>query len=207
MKKTTTITCQRTLTKLHIDLLSVTIFCCSFEEKALASGSSSDLLIMESSSSTRTTSVQKWQSNVRVLHDFPLQYHALVIANLSWKLISILYHGTPRWIAKLIRLILFVISLLPAFVVFACYYVITSDRIAVSYIQEIPKRTSRHYLDVYGSQKTQQQPKCEEGKAVVIFLTGGAWIIGYKMWGALLARALVRTRDRVCIPSLLVMQL
>jgi hypothetical protein len=129
--------------------------------------------------------------NAGALHDFPLQYHASLILCQSWKLISILAHGTPRWIAKFIRLIIFVIVLLPAFVRFALYYFVFSDRIAIAY-KDGPSRTSRHYLDLYGSQPRQAN---REGKAVVIFLTGGAWIIGYKMWGALLARALVSVMD------------
>jgi hypothetical protein len=71
------------------------------------------------------------------------------------------------------------------------YYFVFSDRIAIAY-KDGPSRTSRHYLDLYGSQP---RPTTIEGKAVVIFLTGGAWIIGYKMWGALLARALVSVMD------------
>lgn len=38
-------------------------------------------------------------------------------------------------------------------------------------------------------------------KPVVIFLTGGAWIIGYRMWGTLLARALVPFGILVVIPD------
>ncbi|KAL7480724.1 hypothetical protein ACHAW6_006389 [Cyclotella cf. meneghiniana] len=44
---------------------------------------------------------------------------------------------------------------------------------------------SRHYLDIYGSRSP-----TKEKKPVLLFLTGGAYIIGYKMWGTLLARAL-----------------
>lgn len=131
------------------------------------------------------------KESVRALHDFPLKYHASLILCQSCKLISILAHGTPRWISKFIRLIIFVIVLLPAFVRFACYYFVFSDRIAIAY-KDGPSRTSRHYLDLYGSQPRHTN---REGKAVVIFLTGGAWIIGYKMWGALLARALVSVTD------------
>lgn len=130
--------------------------------------------------------------NVGALNDFPLRYHASIILYQSFKLFSILVHGTPRWIAKLVRLIIFVLVLLPAFVRFSLYYFFFSDRIATAY-KDGPSRTSRHYLDVYGSQ---QQEAVEGGKAVVIFLTGGAWIIGYKMWGALLARALVSVIDK-----------
>eukprot|EP00985_Skeletonema_marinoi_P029054 scaffold26595_cov80-Skeletonema_marinoi.AAC.2 len=58
---------------------------------------------------------------------------------------------------------------------------------------------SRHYLDMYGSRTHVNGNK--EKKPVVIFLTGGAWIIGYRMWGCLLARALVPFGILVIIPD------
>lgn len=36
---------------------------------------------------------------------------------------------------------------------------------------------------------------------VLIFLTGGAWIIGYKMWGALMGRALCPHGVLLIIPD------
>jgi len=102
---------------------------------------------------------------------------------------------------------LFVASLLPAFLVFAWYYC-SCDRVAVPYRTD---GTSRHFVDIYGSARTHRSSSSEEkggngevenkSKPVVIFLTGGAWIIGYKMWGALLARALVPFGVVVAIPD------
>ena len=143
-------------------------------------------LVPDPRQTSQTTAMQRSQS-VGPFRDFPLQYHASVIVFESFNLASFLFHGTPRWIAKLCRLMLFVTCLLPAFIVFACYYMISSDRVVAGYAQG-RKKTSRHYLDVYGATSSSSAGQ----KPVVIFLTGGAWIIGYKMWGALLARALVR---------------
>ena len=69
---------------------------------------------------------------------------------------------------------------------------------------------SRHYLDIYGSRtmnghycnNTQQQKQQQKKKKpVLIFVTGGAWIIGYRMWGCLLARALTPFNILVIIPD------
>jgi len=118
-------------------------------------------------------------------------------------------HGTPLWIAKFIGLTLFIIAVLPGFVVFAYYYFVQSDRVVVPYKEKEEGGTSRHYMDVYGSSVRYERisssfPVVEEEevlKPVVIFLTGGAWIIGYKMWGALMARALVPFGVLVCMPD------
>eukprot|EP00581_Thalassiosira_minuscula_P017607 CAMPEP_0183716140 /NCGR_PEP_ID=MMETSP0737-20130205/10145_1 /TAXON_ID=385413 /ORGANISM="Thalassiosira miniscula, Strain CCMP1093" /LENGTH=502 /DNA_ID=CAMNT_0025945357 /DNA_START=275 /DNA_END=1783 /DNA_ORIENTATION=+ len=146
----------------------------------------------------------------------------------------------PTFAIRALRLLAFVVCLLPAFIVFVWHYM-TCDRIAVYYggsrLYSAEEKNehdndkdsvssgktlvstdgekvddsngasngeksynrndpffSRHYLDIYGSKTpSPEQMNIDEAankKPVVIFLTGGAWIIGYKMWGTLLARAL-----------------
>ena len=59
--------------------------------------------------------------------------------------------------------------------------------------------SSRNLLDVYpvvGSSARSPTPR-----PVVVFLTGGAWIIGYKMWGALMGRALTPNGVLLVIPD------
>ena len=61
---------------------------------------------------------------------------------------------------------------------------------------------SRHYLDIYGSQTNNNSTTTnspQKKKPVLLFLTGGAYIIGYKMWGTLLARALASTNNILVI--------
>ena len=73
-----------------------------------------------------------------------------------------------------------------------------------------PPYFSRNYLDVYGSKtligskdintKTSKEED-DVKKPIVMFIVGGAWTIGYKMWGCLLARALVPFGILVIIPD------
>jgi len=141
--------------------------------------------------------------SIAPLEEFSIQYHARIVTTESFLLLKYLVHGTSMWIAQLTRLLCFVVALLPAFVTFLLFYTVNSDRIAVSYVSGKHK-TSRHYLDIYGStvyfkESEPQQKKIK--KPVVIFLTGGAWIIGYKMWCTLLARTLVPFGILVVIPD------
>lgn len=108
---------------------------------------------------------------------------------------------------RFLRLLSFVVSLLPAFAVFLYHY-FSCDRVAVYYgvkdaIGEYGERKwlTRHYLDMYGSRAHVNEYEATKKKPVVIFLTGGAWIIGYRMWGCLLARALVPFGILVIIPD------
>mmetsp|Transcript_24295 Transcript_24295/g.37449 ORF Transcript_24295/g.37449 Transcript_24295/m.37449 type:complete len:367 (-) Transcript_24295:554-1654(-) len=162
--------------------------------------------------------------------EFSPYYHATVIGRETLSLGGYLLKGTSIWLVKLIRLLSFVTVLFPAFLVFGWYY-FTCNRTVFRYIEDDAKSTSRHYLDVYGAavddfeQNGSQhadgnveisrsasptsssgsnefvQQQMHAGKPVVVFLTGGAWIIGYKMWGALLARALVPHNVIVVIPD------
>lgn len=135
----------------------------------------------------------------------------------------------PTFTIRFLRLMSFVLFLLPAFVVFAWHYA-TCDRIAAYYgdchgdnnhdtsgffdvCNELVRKFthaknkdpyfSRHYLDIYGSKTPSPDAdgNKQKQKPVVIFLTGGAWIIGYRMWGALLARALAPFGILVIIPD------
>ena len=173
------------------------------------------------------------RSSIRPLQDFGVWYHASTILQQSQRLVRLLVHGTPIWLLKMFRLMLFVVALIPAFMVTVWFYAVSSDRIAVPYIlskkdndddnakeQGTSKnhttriRTSRHYLDIYGSTTTLSSNDNENketdttatsvsttAKPVCIFLTGGAWIIGYKAWGTLLARTLVPFGILVVIPD------
>ena len=124
------------------------------------------------------------------------------------RIFNLLSH-IPTFLLRFIRLIIFVIVLSPAFCVFLWHY-LSCDRIAIYYgdcrcdtsnsdgttdgksnatscatrCKSCQPFFSRHYLDIYGSSSPTRN------KPVILFLTGGAYIIGYKMWGTLLARAL-----------------
>lgn len=87
----------------------------------------------------------------------------------------------PILLLDAVRLFLFVLFLLPGFLHFAWFYFVTANRQSVPYND----RSSRQTLDVYS---LPEKPLIL--RPVVVFFPGGAWLIGYKMWGALLAKAL-----------------
>jgi prenylcysteine alpha-carboxyl methylesterase len=111
------------------------------------------------------------------------------------------------------RLFLFVVALAPGFVCFAWYYFVTADRVSVRYGQD----SIRQSLDVYrpnkissrvsgehivGDISDDQTEQCLLPSPVLVFYTGGGWMIGYKMWGSLLARALTAAGIVVVIPDM-----
>ncbi|XP_038983002.1 probable isoprenylcysteine alpha-carbonyl methylesterase ICMEL1 [Phoenix dactylifera] len=85
-----------------------------------------------------------------------------------------------RWITKFIALGCYALLLMPGFLQVGYYYFFSSQvRRSVVYGEQ-----PRNRLDLY-------LPVNTDGlKPVVAFVTGGAWIIGYKAWGALLGRRL-----------------
>ena len=105
--------------------------------------------------------------------------------------------GTPiAWVWQLVRLIGFVVVLLPLFLPPAWQYLRSgSIQKGVRYGPSV-----RHALDIYvpvaGSEGgVGYTPlRCP----VVLFVSGGAWIIGYRMWGFLLGLALQR-RGIMCV--------
>ena len=95
-----------------------------------------------------------------------------------------------------VRLFLFVLCLSPGFFRFAYYYFVSSDCVSVQYGND----SIRQRVDVYRSIEASEE-ECRP-KPVVVFATGGAWMIGYKMWGTLLARALTAAGIVVVIPDM-----
>nr|AUZ98396.1 prenylcysteine alpha-carboxyl methylesterase [Trachyspermum ammi] len=85
-----------------------------------------------------------------------------------------------RWVIKFLALGCYAFLLFPGFVQVGYYYFFSHQiRRGVVYGDE-----PRNRLDLY-------LPKDTNGpKPVVAFVTGGAWIIGYKAWGSLLGQQL-----------------
>nr|GMD51820.1 probable isoprenylcysteine alpha-carbonyl methylesterase ICMEL2 isoform X1 [Ipomoea batatas] len=102
-----------------------------------------------------------------------------LITRLSFKLLSYLGVGY-RWITRLLALGLYAMLLMPGFAQVGFYYFFSPQvRRSVVYGSQ-----PRNRLDLY-------LPTNRDGsKPVVVFVTGGAWIIGYKAWGSLLGKQL-----------------
>ncbi|KAJ8622999.1 hypothetical protein MRB53_031528, partial [Persea americana] len=85
-----------------------------------------------------------------------------------------------RWITKFLALGCYAILLMPGFLQVGYYYFFSSQvRRSIVYGDQ-----PRNRLDLY------LPMNINEPKPVVAFVTGGAWIIGYKAWGSLLGQEL-----------------
>ncbi|KAK9118851.1 hypothetical protein Scep_016944 [Stephania cephalantha] len=102
-----------------------------------------------------------------------------LLTSLSFTLLRYLGVGY-RWISKLLALGFYAFLLMPGFLQVGYYYFFSSQvRRSIVYGDQ-----PRNRLDLY-------LPKNDDGpKPVVAFVTGGAWIIGYKAWGSLLGQRL-----------------
>ncbi|XP_062150511.1 isoprenylcysteine alpha-carbonyl methylesterase ICME-like [Alnus glutinosa] len=102
-----------------------------------------------------------------------------LVTRLSFTLLRYLGVGS-RWITRLFALGFYALLLMPGFLQVAYYYFFSSQvRRSVVYGDQ-----PRNRLDLYLPENN------DELKPVVIFVTGGAWIIGYKAWGSLLGKQL-----------------
>ncbi|CAA0822448.1 Isoprenylcysteine alpha-carbonyl methylesterase ICME [Striga hermonthica] len=102
-----------------------------------------------------------------------------LVTRLSFKLLRYLGVGY-RWIIRFLALGCYAFLLFPGFVQVGYQYFFSSQiRRGIIYGDQ-----PRNRLDLY-------LPKNSKGpKPVVAFVTGGAWIIGYKAWGTLLGQQL-----------------
>ncbi|GJN41178.1 hypothetical protein PR202_gn00520 [Eleusine coracana subsp. coracana] len=96
-------------------------------------------------------------------------------------LILLRYLGVGyRWIRQFLALCCYTLLLMPGFIQVVYYYFFSSQVHRSVVYGDQP----RNRLDLYIPTST------TGSKPVVAFVTGGAWIIGYKGWGALLGRRL-----------------
>ncbi|XP_031273646.1 probable isoprenylcysteine alpha-carbonyl methylesterase ICMEL1 [Pistacia vera] len=102
-----------------------------------------------------------------------------LVTRLSLKLLRYLGVGY-RWITRFLALGCYALLLMPGFIQVGYYYFFSSQvRRGIVYGDQ-----PRNRLDLY-------LPKTSDGpKPIVAFVTGGAWIIGYKAWGSLLGQQL-----------------
>jgi len=109
--------------------------------------------------------------------------------------LSFLFKTGPHWLSTLFRLISFVVVLAPAWPSLVRYYL--SNPLLIRNIRYGPH--DRNFLDIYSPFPNMQVAKAtgSGGKnkrggsefsktPVVVMVTGGAWIIGYKAWFTLL---------------------
>ncbi|CAA6665486.1 unnamed protein product [Spirodela intermedia] len=85
-----------------------------------------------------------------------------------------------RWMTKFLALTCYAILLMPGFLQVGYYYFFSTQvRRSIIYGEQARNRLDLHL------------PRNTDGpKPVVAFVTGGAWIIGYKAWGSLLGKHL-----------------
>ncbi|KAJ3695318.1 hypothetical protein LUZ60_000695 [Juncus effusus] len=85
-----------------------------------------------------------------------------------------------RWVSRLLALAIYAFLLMPGFLQVGYYYFFSSQ----VHRSVVYGGQPRNRLDLY-------LPKvCSGSNPVVAFVTGGAWIIGYKAWGSLLGKRL-----------------
>ncbi|KAG2411485.1 hypothetical protein I3760_Q005300 [Carya illinoinensis] len=102
-----------------------------------------------------------------------------LVTRLTFTLLRYLGVGY-RWMTRLVALGCYALLLMPGFLQVAYYYFFSSQvRRSIIYGEQ-----PRNRLDLYLPENG------DEPKPVVIFVTGGAWIIGYKAWGSLLGQQL-----------------
>jgi fermentation-respiration switch protein FrsA (DUF1100 family) len=97
----------------------------------------------------------------------------------------------PIFLVIGIRLLLYVIVLIPLFIRFIYYYAFSSHQKVVRYGSD----SIRQSMDIF------EPAVVSNTTPIVFFVCGGAWIIGYKMWGALLARVLTNVGVTVILPD------
>lgn len=116
-------------------------------------------------------------------------WHIGQVVSLTRDLLGWLLAGPTAWIGMTLRLLCFTAILTPGWIKLLGYYLF-----AEGVIKNVPYSSlgarSRNLLDIYLPSTSSTITSSDSGAPVVIFVSGGAWIIGYKLWSCLVARSL-----------------
>lgn len=120
-----------------------------------------------------------------------------LVPSLAARLIYFLLLGTGTWLVMFIRLAAFTLCLTPGWMQLLRYYLFSTHIDRNQKYGAGP--LNRNFLDVYHPHPGRVHAT---GKApILIFVSGGAWIIGHKLWSALIARAFTTRGVIVVVPD------
>ncbi len=133
-------------------------------------------------------------------------FHIVVCYKNSRTLLSLLLRGTKTWVFMLGRLLIFTVVLTPGWLYLLKYWMFSPYILRnIEYGEGVK---NRNLLDVYlpdtynpHSDKTRDKAGSGSLVPVVIFVSGGAWTIGYKLWSALVAQGLSRLGVLTIVPD------
>lgn len=125
---------------------------------------------------------------------------------LLWLALKLAYlgaWGSPLWILMVAKIFLFALFLSPALASSVSLPLLTSRRIVVQvwyWLRRVRKNVPygpglRQLVDVY------EPAGDSSGRPIVVFVTGGAWVIGYKAWSVPVGRALAAQGIVVVAPD------
>jgi prenylcysteine alpha-carboxyl methylesterase len=140
-------------------------------------------------------------------------FHATVCYKNAKTLFTFLIRGSRTWVIMTLRLVLFTLVLLPGWFQMVRYWLLSpliirnlryglgaKNRNLLDVYLPVPARVTEKESRKRRHAKSRPKPK-PTGAPVVIFVSGGAWTIGYKMWSALVARGLAKLGILCVVPD------
>lgn len=128
-------------------------------------------------------------------------YHALVCVRNARKLFQLLVRGTQTWVIMLFRLVLFTLVLAPGWYSLLKYFFF--NPYILRNVEYGLGSKFRNVMDIYlpPPPPAAQQHAPHHPYPIIIFVSGGAWTIGYKLWSALVGRGMSALGYLVVVPD------
>eukprot|EP01041_Mallomonas_annulata_P007750 gene7750-15854_t len=126
----------------------------------------------------------------------------ITVSRLLAELTRFVIVGTRTWIVMFVRLVCFVIILIPGWVELLRYWIY--DPSIIRNVEFGRGYRFRNVLDVYLPYSCPSTSSTSENlnkATIIVLMSGGAWIIGYKFWSALIAKSFARMGLVVVVPD------
>lgn len=148
------------------------------------------------------------QSRLEYLLSIDLLTHISIVLREAKRLITFLINGTSTWVSMAFKLIAFTLVLTPGWIRMINFYLY--DHHIIRNIEFGKGSLHRNILDLYlpslpttstDNSKSPDRGNKKTGVPIIVFVSGGVWIIGNKLWSALVGRGFALMGYLVVVPD------
>ena len=163
----------------------------------------------------KVTNSTTWMSHLKYLLSIDLVTHVWIVLREAKRLVTFLINGTSTWVSMAFQLICFTLILTPGWIRMLIFYICDHHiirniefgkgslhrNILDLYLPTLPTCTNIDRSNNHGFLEKSSTGANSRRVPIIVFVSGGVWIIGNKLWSALVGRGFALMGYLVVVPD------
>ena len=163
----------------------------------------------------KVTNSTTWMSHLKYLLSIDLVTHVWIVLREAKRLVTFLINGTSTWVSMAFQLICFTLVLTPGWIRMLIFYICENHiirnvefgkgslhrNILDLYLPSLPTCTNIDRSNNHGFLEKSSTGANSRKVPIIVFVSGGVWIIGNKLWSALVGRGFALMGYLVVVPD------